>query len=320
MLSTSAVVIALLAPSDQSPPLEINELVLAPVAGAPIVELTNVGVAPVDSATAQLVVGNSAEQLPSVLLGPGAFVRVHVGVSGANSPSDLFVPTLANPAPNAGSVAVYVASPGPATSQFLQDPNNVADFVQWGAPFQLYSTVAEAARVWFFANTFVPAPVSGESMAWDGQGNQSMDWFRDTSPILGGTNVQPTAGVSQFGNQCTPAAAGPRLSAESPPALGNRDFRVDFWTQSINQPGILFIGSETTTRPVFGGTCSFHVDQIFSQIPFTASPSGSVNLPIPVPELPVLIGAKFVFGATIANGFGLGPFGIDLSPALVVEL
>ena len=275
-----------------------------------------------DTASVQLAIGASFQNLPSTLLAPGAFVRVHVGVAGVDTATDLFAPALGAPDPAADSVALYDASANPPPPLFFDDPANVVDFVQWGAPNQPFASIAQTGGVWFFADTFVPAPAVGQALAWDGQGKQPSDWFRDASPTLGGPNVQPSADVTHFGFQCSPAAFGPMLNASSPPALGNVDFAIDLLTQSLGQPAILFLGTSTVSIPVLGGSCLFHAGGVFTQIPFTTPPSGAVSFPFPLPTSPVLIGLQFVAQAAVVNGFGLpAPFpGIDLSGALVVQI
>ncbi len=300
---------------------ELSEVLPAPPVGDPLVELVNDGAIPLDTASVRLVVGVDDEPLPSAVVAPGGFVRIHVGVAGVDTPTDLFVPGLTQPALAADSVALYVEPGGPPPAGYLDDPANLVDFVQWGAPDQPFADVAQDANEWFFASTFVPAPFAGASVAWDGAGSASLDWFRDASPTLGGVNVQPSAALSKFGNQCSAFAAGPMLDAVSPPALGNVDFRIDFWTQSLNQPAILFFGTSTVTVPIFGGTCDFYVGGLFGQLAFVSPPSGMATFPVPVPDVPALLGQRFVVQVGVDNGFG-PPFAppADLSSALVIDV
>ena len=299
--------------------LELNEVLPAPAAGDPIVELANSGAIPCDTASVRLVVGGTSQVLPSTLLQPGALVRLHVGVAGVDTATDLFLPGVAVPSPVAASVALYVAGPVNPPGSFFADPDNMVDFVQWGAPFQAFATVAEAALVWFWADTFAGAPGGGQSLAFDGAGKQAEDWFRDAGPTPGQPNVQPTADAFVFGAPCSPAAFHPMLGTLTPPALGNLDFAVFLATQSVLQPGVLILGTSTGSIPILGGACTLHVAGIFKMLPILVPADGLQVFPFPVPEDAGLVGGRVVLQAALLNGFGFDP-GIDLSPGLVVDL
>jgi hypothetical protein len=313
--------LALLATVAHAQSFEISEVLPAPILGDPIVEITNVTDDVLDASDVRILIdGSTHQRLPSVNIAPGAYVRIHIGVSGTNTPTDLFTPDAGPLILQQGAVALYQGEVVGDLGTFFENSDHVVDFMQWGAPNQPLAGVAEAAWVWFFANTAIPAPFPTESLAWDEVGNQPGNWFRDISPTLGGPNVQPTASVTIFGGGCSPAAAGPAIGATSPPALGNKDFALSVWSQSQGEPALLFMGLSTTTIPVFGGDCFFHVDQVFRQTPFVIPSAGTYVLPAPIPEDPTLMGVEVVFGVAVANGFGLPVFGIDLSPALVVRL
>ena len=171
----------------------VNEVLIQPSTGAPVVEITNSGATTLDTADARVVIAATHEQLASVPLPPGGFVRVHVGVTGINTMSDLFAPTLAAPPLAAGSVALYEGQIVGNPADFFADPTHILDFVQWGGPDQAFADVAEFAGVWFGNHSFVPSPDVDESIAvWNGSGSVPLSWFRDTSPTLGDLNVQPT--------------------------------------------------------------------------------------------------------------------------------
>lgn len=299
---------------------KITEVLPAPIVGDPMVEITNLSDLPLDTSDARILIGGQThERLPSVLLAPGAFLRLHIGVSGTNSATDLFLPDVGPLLLQAQSVALFQGEIVGDLGVFFENPDHIIDFMQWGAPHQAAAGIAEAAWIWFFASTFIPAPFPTESLAWRGQGNQPQDWFRDTSPTLGGPSVQASAQVSALGIPCTPAALGPQLWANSVPALGNKDFRLDAAAQSVGQPALLFVGLDTTTIPVFGGSCFFHVDQIFKTVNFIV-PSGVRQFPLPIPEDPSLVGVQVVFQLAVINGFGIPGQGISLSSAAVINI
>ena len=302
-----------------APSFEISEVLLAPAAGPQIVEIVNTGSVVLDTGELLLISGATFQQIPSTPVAPGQLVRLHIGVVGSNTPADLFLPAVGPADPVADSFALYAAPAGGVPPLYFDDPVNIRDFIQWGAPQQPFAGTAEAGLVWFFASTFAPTPGAGESLAWRGSGKQATDWFRDASPTLGLPNVQGTAAVMSFGSQCTPAAAGPALLAPLPPALGNQDFRIDFWTQSHLQPGLLFLGTQLTSVPVFGGLCQFHVGGLFAVAPFI-SQAGDTSFAAPVPDVPALLGQRVVMQVAVQNGFGLAGMATDLSPALVIDV
>ncbi|MEL6916756.1 MAG: hypothetical protein AAFO99_03400 [Bacteroidota bacterium] len=103
----------------------------------------------------------------SLNLAPGEFLVV--------SPAVLSAPDAA------GGLGLYINGIG------FGDSNNIRSFVQWGASGNARESVAVEAGIWN-AGGFVPNVTSGQSIAYDGEGNASTDWNGDETPSLGSGN------------------------------------------------------------------------------------------------------------------------------------
>ena len=83
---------------------------------------------------------------------PGRVV-IHTNQSGANTPTQLFLPTIGD-LPDIGSVALYAPNTAPGQT-VLTDETQLIDFVQWGAGNQANAATAVLAGVWPAVGDFV---------------------------------------------------------------------------------------------------------------------------------------------------------------------
>ncbi len=63
--------------------------------------------------------------------------------------------------------------------------NNIIHGLQYGAGNIGRAALASGIGLWSGAETFAPAPPAGTTLAWDGFGNTSFDWYVDETPSLG---------------------------------------------------------------------------------------------------------------------------------------
>ena len=69
------------------------------------------------------------------------------------------------------------------------DPDTISDFVQFGSSESSRVNVAVEAGIWE-DGYFVPSTESeGSSLAYDGEGNSSSDWFEASAPTVGSENI-----------------------------------------------------------------------------------------------------------------------------------
>lgn len=80
----------------------------------------------------------------NLVVAASARIVLHFGVSGTNTATDLYFPTLSLP-DAAGSVALYVPN---TAAPALSDASQLIDFVQWGAGGQENEATANTAGVW----------------------------------------------------------------------------------------------------------------------------------------------------------------------------
>ncbi len=71
-------------------------------------------------------------------------------------------------------------------SPTFADPNEIIHGVKYGpAPSVGRTQIASTVGLWPDATAFAPAPGAGQSLAFDGFGNDPQDWYVDATPSLG---------------------------------------------------------------------------------------------------------------------------------------
>ncbi len=231
----------------------------------------------------------------------GGILRVHWKASGLCTGADLFTescgfwnfafPTAPDLHNVEGAVALY-ANPIDFTN-----PAFLVDFLEYGAGGQLREPVAVAAGMWT-AGDFVPNPSfpgdfpEGRSIAHDGFGDSSADYFRDASPTLGTPNA-PGASASISGAGC-PVSGGtlPAAASNGPAAIGNESFALTLSGAGANHPTILLLAPALSAIPLAFQGCSLWLDPV-SAFPIPSPSSnlqGNATLPSPIPSDAALVG------------------------------
>lgn len=120
-------------------------------------------------------------------LGPGTYRRVGSptintnGTSTLLQPGEFIVLSYTPLSGNPDGLGLYTSTDG----NFV-DPDELMDFVQYGAGGSSREDVAAAAGIWTL-NDFVPLNAEGTSIIFDGEGNTSGDWS-EAAPSLGSAN------------------------------------------------------------------------------------------------------------------------------------
>jgi hypothetical protein len=83
-----------------------------------------------------------------------------------------------------GEFALYV--PFPFTEENFANSALIVDYVQWGEAEHFRETVATGANIWP-QGQFVPAPNSGQSLSFNGNGDTPEAWI-STTPTIGNEN------------------------------------------------------------------------------------------------------------------------------------
>lgn len=152
---------------DEQPeiPESVGNIVISEVspAGKKYVELFNAGSASTDVSSYWLC------------LGPGQYFRVGdleatLGTASIASGNFLVV-RVPNLSDESGGVGLYT------NNEDFSSSDNIMSFVQYGAAGSARESVAVAAEIWS-ANEFVPTPIVGNSIEFDGQGTSASNWHQ----------------------------------------------------------------------------------------------------------------------------------------------
>ncbi|MFQ5674792.1 MAG: lamin tail domain-containing protein [bacterium] len=158
----------------------INEVFYDPIgsnAGNQLVELKNIGSAPFDLDGWWLCARQDYAQIPKVTIQGGEFLVIHIGATGSNTTTDVYLPFML-PLQSITDLNLY------RNSNF-SDPASMIHFVQWGGvPPTSRQSEALAKGLWT-AGDFVPGVAEGHSIEYDGEGNTSNDWTDQATPTIG---------------------------------------------------------------------------------------------------------------------------------------
>ena len=170
-----------------APVIVINEVLYDPLGtdlGNQLIELKNTGTAIGDIGGWWFCYRFEYYDIPEdVSIEPGAFLVIHLGTTGDNSATDIYIQFASALNANSSDLSLYLD--GNFTS-----PSSMIDFVQWGSGGNGRESVAVAAGIWMEGD-FVPDVQEGHSIAYDGSGDTSADWCDDSTPAIGGENDCP---------------------------------------------------------------------------------------------------------------------------------
>jgi plastocyanin len=168
----------------------ITEVQYVTAAGQDRVLITNAGNAAGNLGRYRVAVNNGTTALtlpgPDLVVPAGGRVILHLGASGTNTATEVFLPTAADLGAS-GSFALYAPN---TVGTALTDANMLVDFVQWGAAGQPNETTAQTAGVWTVgqaaATAQPPDPAVGHSISFCGAATDRGASFWDvTLPNFG---------------------------------------------------------------------------------------------------------------------------------------
>lgn len=160
------------------------------VAGnADLVEITNLGATgdlgkyrlKISGLPVQTLAVGASTSLP---VAAGGKIVVHVGQTGVNSNTDLFLGQATGLPDAAGSVALYVPS---TQVTALTNATQILDYVAWGSGGQENETTATSASLWS-AGAATATVGAGHSLEFCGQSGQygAARWYENPTPNFGG--------------------------------------------------------------------------------------------------------------------------------------
>lgn len=173
------------------PPAEAGDVVINEIfPEASQVELHNRGSAAVDISGFWLchtTPGAVYTRMPNgTVIEPSGFVIVHWGIKGTDTTNEVFTfPNIPIPMniPH-GEFALF--TPFPFAEENFANSTLIVDYVQWGEAEHFRETVATEANIWP-RGQFVPAPNSGQSLSFNGNGDTPEAWI-STTPTIGNEN------------------------------------------------------------------------------------------------------------------------------------
>ena len=131
------------------------------------------------------------DRLPdNTIIGARDFLVINWGENGTNTTREIFLPPPSVPFPlnlPHGEVGFY-SDVGFSEANFSTS-NFLFDYVQWGEGGHWRERVAANGNLWT-AGTFAPAPGTGQSLSFDGDGNTAEDWVL-TDATIGSGNILP---------------------------------------------------------------------------------------------------------------------------------
>jgi len=172
----------------------VNEVLYDPVGangGNQLIEIKNIGDATADIGGWWFCSRLSYSQLPTgVTIPAGGIIVIHVGKSGTNTSTDIFISSMGSLNASASDLSFY-------SNGSFSNPSSIRDFVQWGSSGNGRESVAASAGIWT-AGDFVTDVAEGHSIEYDGDGNSSSDWSDQPEPTIGQENgvLTPAPSIS----------------------------------------------------------------------------------------------------------------------------
>jgi hypothetical protein len=157
-------------PGGGRPALHMAEILMEPVSGEQLVALANLGKGTANLIGWHLCLHPACPRLPDMSIAPQSWVIIHLGVSGTQSVTDVYVPLPRLNRPG-DELALY-------NSNRFDDPRSMVDYVRWGsgrAPGRL--NVAVSAGLWTGNESVdVSRLLRGQVIRYDGFGRRASDY------------------------------------------------------------------------------------------------------------------------------------------------
>jgi hypothetical protein len=186
--------IAVSASGIQVSDFRLTELQFNVPGGQDLIEIANLGDVTGNLGRYRIsVAAGTAVELPlnDILVPPGGRVVIHANATGANTATDVYLPTMPD-LPTTGSAALYVAN---TRNTNLADATQLIDFVQWGAGGQANEATAVTANFWNTGDAITGVD-AGHSIEFCGTSGDygSGNWNEVTTPNFGtnGNCATPT--------------------------------------------------------------------------------------------------------------------------------
>lgn len=297
------------------PNLEISEILLRPPAGDHCrIEVIAANV-PFSTAGYHLVIGANGFPLPAASIAPYQPFVVHLGVNGASSGSDLFLPG-APALPLSGSVALF-------RSSLINDPTQFLDYVGWGGATGPQAAMAVQAGRWSATSDSCAVPaLVGSTLAnrriTRSTGNLvgPLAWYDDRTPTFGSEN--DPAMTWAFGTGCVtsnPPLFGVLSSIDPGPWLGEP---ATLFVSSVTSFAVLALGTTPTPpidlAPIGMPNCFAHL-QVDATVLLTAGPPNTAFV-YTVPVDPLFVGFEFFAQAFVLDPLAGNPIGAQVTGAV----
>jgi len=161
-----------------------NEILYDPTganSGNQLIEIKNVGDETANIGGWWLCKLLTYTQLPAgVTIPADGIIVLHVGGSGTNTSTDIYLSSMSALNASASDLGLYVNASFTSSS-------SMQDFVQWGSGGRGRESVAVSKGIWTAGN-FVPDVAEGHSIEYDGDGEHSSDWVDQPTPTIGQEN------------------------------------------------------------------------------------------------------------------------------------
>jgi len=171
------------------PPAGVAEVVINEILPNGTVELKNIGTASVDISAYWLCNFPDYDQLQNVNLVCGNLMIAPGEIIAVDGLNDIIINSTA------GEMGLYI-------DNSFGNSASIVDYVDWGTVGGGRSGVAIAAGIWTTGDV-VPSFATGESLAYDGSGDASTDWFANPSPNICMENGNPPVACTADGGVIT---------------------------------------------------------------------------------------------------------------------
>jgi hypothetical protein len=157
-------------PPGARPRVVMAEILLEPTSGEQLIALANLGKGNAFLTEWSLCVGPSCARLANLTIPPQSWVVAHLGVSGTNMATDVYV-SLPRLNRSGDELALY-------SSNRFEDPASMVDYVRWGTGRSGGRlSLAVSAGLWASGDTVdVSRLLRGQVLRYDGIGRRASDY------------------------------------------------------------------------------------------------------------------------------------------------